>query len=483
MESLKSLIQAGQNVNAMDRFGDTPLGIAIGDDSQEIVQVLVDGGADPNRTDGNGNSFIHLAVRQGNPEIVRTLVKAGANPDEKDFVGNPAIQVAIGKNSPDIVRILLEAGSDPNGTNFIGNPIIHEAIGIGANPDIVRILVEAGANLNAIEKPGRFSQGDENTALGEAVKLGNLEVVQLLTEAGADVNAKTIPFGESALEIAVRQGHPEIIEILKTAASNPDRATPVPLATPTQIPTPGPTPTPTPDPADTHGPDAPTNVQYALDGSTIRVSWEVVDGADYYDVYYDDSFDSSCSLRTNGRPSFCEELAMNVAETTYVHARPESAENYYWVTACNSSGCSEINSESPASPIEAKPSGPTNVRYAREGSAIRVSWDAVDGADYYNVYHDDFHDSNCRVRWDGRPSFCEELATNVAETTYVHTIPGDDENYYWVVACNCGGCSTPRTQLGGSKLGQPDQAPRRRPVQTGPRWSRSTMPWTEKTGE
>ena len=193
----------------------------------------------------------------------------------------------------------------------------------------------------------------------------------------------------------------------------------------------------------------PSDVRYAPEGSAIRINWGAVEGADHYNVYhgnlynvyYDDFDDSNCRLRPDGRPSFCEELATNVAETTYVHASAESAENYYWVTACNSRGCSEIDSESPASPIEAKPSRPTNARYALEGSTIRVRWDAVDGADYYNVYHDDFFDSSCRLGRDGQPSFCEELATNVAETTYVHSSPRDDENYYWVVACNSRGCS------------------------------------------
>ena len=223
----------------------------------------------------------------------------------------------------------------------------------------------------------------------------------------------------------------------------PPTATPVPVPAATRSASPTPAPAATPDTTqeNTPRPESPTNVRYALDGSTIRVSWDAVDGADYYNVYYDDFDDSNCRLRPDGRPSFCEELATNVAETTYVHASAESAENYYWVTACNSRGCSEIDSESPASPIEAKPSRPTNARYALEGSTIRVRWDAVDGADYYNVYHDDFFDSSCRLGRDGQPSFCEELATNVAETTYVHSSPRDDENYYWVVACNSRGCS------------------------------------------
>ena len=82
------------------------------------------------------------------------------------------------------------------------------------------------------------------------------------------------------------------------------------------------------------------NPQYAWEGSTIRVSWEAVDGADYYEVYYDADFDSSCDLDSDGRLSFCEELATDVTGTTYVHTNPSLSENYYWVVSCNSDGCS-----------------------------------------------------------------------------------------------------------------------------------------------
>ena len=98
-----------------------------------------------------------------------------------------------------------------------------------------------------------------------------------------------------------------------------------------------------------------TNPQYTWDGSTIRVSWDAVDGADYYKVYHDYFFGDECSLRSDGRPRFCEELATNVVGTTYVHANPTSpdrGENYYWVVSCNSDGCSEIDSYYPAQLID-----------------------------------------------------------------------------------------------------------------------------------
>ena len=183
------------------------------------------------------------------------------------------------------------------------------------------------------------------------------------------------------------------------------------------------------------------NPQYAWEGSTIRVSWDAVDGADYYKVYYDAHFDSSCDLGSDGRLSFCEELATDVTGTTYVHTNPSLSENYYWIVSCNSGGCSDIDSKNPAAPAEAIPTAPANARYAVEGSTIRVSWDPVAGADHYNIYHDGFSDSRCELDRDGRAGFCEELARNVVGTSFVHTAPDSRDNYYWVVACNRGGCS------------------------------------------
>ena len=182
------------------------------------------------------------------------------------------------------------------------------------------------------------------------------------------------------------------------------------------------------------------NPQYAWDGSTILVSWDAADGADYYKVYYDDISDSHCSLSRDGSPLVCEELAANVVGTSYLHENPSAVNNYYWVVACNSDGCSEIDSEYHATPIEPIV-GLANVTYAVEGSAIRVTWEAVPGADYYKVYYDELSNLYCSLRRDGSLVVCEELAANVVGVSYLHENPSAVNNYYWVVACNSGGCS------------------------------------------
>ena len=96
---------------------------------------------------------------------------------------------------------------------------------------------------------------------------------------------------------------------------------------------------------------SPRNQRFAWDGNEVIVSWEPVEGATHYNVYWDGFFGSSCHLEQSGTPSWCEQLALGISETTYVHTEPDSgflSNNYYWVTACNSDGCSEIDSENSA---------------------------------------------------------------------------------------------------------------------------------------
>ena len=203
-------------------------------------------------------------------------------------------------------------------------------------------------------------------------------------------------------------------------------------------------------------PPSPLTVNYEWVGSEIVLSWDAVADADHYNIYYDDFFPSSCTVR-RGSASFCEELATNVTTTSFTHADPDPDDNYYWVVACNSSGCSPVDSNNPATTVGTPPTTPT-ARYEWVGSEIVLSWDAVAGADYYNVYYDDFFASACTVRR-GSASFCEELATNVTVTSFMHADPDPDDNYYWVVACNSSGCSPVDSNNPATTVGTPPTTP------------------------
>ena len=230
------------------------------------------------------------------------------------------------------------------------------------------------------------------------------------------------------------------------------KPTPTPEVSPEKEPMAPPTPTTTRTaaaiPEETR-PSAPSNVRFAIEGASIRVIWDAVEGADHYTVYHGVTpFDSPplCRQIRDGTVLLCEALATNFEEVAYVHTDPDPRLNdFYWVVACNEGGCSEFDPENPAKPFEERPISPANLRTEVEGSSIRVGWDPVEGAGSYKLYHGESpFDSplSCRLSLGSVVGFCEELVADVEEASYLHAEPDlGRNNFYWVVACNRGGCS------------------------------------------
>ena len=199
----------------------------------------------------------------------------------------------------------------------------------------------------------------------------------------------------------------------------------------------------TTDPTESSGLAPPEGQQYSWKGSEVHITWMPVAGADYYRIFHDDFSSHNCLIGRDGTPSFCSELASRLSGMSYVHGSPSKRRNFYWVVACDRSGCSGPDNEGPAEFIDTRPAKPENLqaRYLSNGAEIQITWDPVLGADFYRVFYDDFFGDNCRVVRGDDPSFCEELASPVLENSYLHDRPDRRENHYWVSACNDGGCS------------------------------------------
>ncbi len=189
-------------------------------------------------------------------------------------------------------------------------------------------------------------------------------------------------------------------------------------------------------------PPSPANQRLAYNSPAMEVSWDVVSGAEYYNIYHDHSGRKACRVNPDGEADECAVVDTYVLGTTYTHYSPDSETNYYWVVGCDErDSCSEVQAENPAQFTEDRPGIPQVQKAFYDGYSTYIEWEAVSGADYYKVYHDDIFEDNCvGHRFEGA-SFCDEVAESVAGTTWVHKNPRDDENQYWVAACNSSGCS------------------------------------------
>lgn len=85
IDTVKDLIEprdsnnAPAKVDAPDRFGMTPLMLAVSNGHQAVALYLLEQGADPNKRDSFGMTALMWARTSQDPEIARNLLRKGAN--------------------------------------------------------------------------------------------------------------------------------------------------------------------------------------------------------------------------------------------------------------------------------------------------------------------------------------------------------------------------------------------------------------------
>ena len=236
VEVVKTLIQAGADLNSVDGIGQTPLMRAADMGQVAVAKVLLEAKADSSIATPSGETAVSLAVKNTNKELIDALLQGGANPNIPDKEGVTPLLSALQWESVDVARALLAGKADPNKASELFSPLSF-AINQG-NPELVQALLDAGANPNtpspsgqlplilALDKPGIFkallqAKADPNTKdqydaplLFVAIRNGNSETVVALIEAGADISQKDYA-GNSPLELARRQDLAEVVALLE----------------------------------------------------------------------------------------------------------------------------------------------------------------------------------------------------------------------------------------------------------------------------
>ena len=132
VHEIRAFIANGADINATDTSSGNPLiSTAISRHKPhwltgvvhdlEALRTLVDAGADVNIRDSRGNPVLRAAIGE-HPDAVRILVAAGADVNARDSDGHPIIKYAIWKGNEEIIEILVQAGADMNAVSIVSPP-------------------------------------------------------------------------------------------------------------------------------------------------------------------------------------------------------------------------------------------------------------------------------------------------------------------------------------------------------------------------
>jgi uncharacterized protein len=213
--------------------GLTPLLYAARAGCLACVKTMLDAGADVDRPNPDGMTPMMMALDNGHPVVARLLLERGANPHTWDWWGRTALYIAVtmrggqdgnaGRRSPDsleLIAALLTAGVNPNAQLAFKEPsrggrenrFRDDLLTTGATPllraaqtydnEALRLLLEHGALVDLPNASGvtpfmaaagvgtRTTGGVLGPGAPANVVALSLETMEILRKAGADVNAR-----------------------------------------------------------------------------------------------------------------------------------------------------------------------------------------------------------------------------------------------------------------------------------------------------
>lgn len=179
------------------------------DDCQRPLRLL--GIGDPDYKPSPG-AVLYDAAERGSVSAINRLLAEGAPPNWQNTVGWTPLMIAAAEKHLEAVAALLDSKADPNIRNSYGRTAIMYAASYGQEA-IVEKLLAAGADPNIVPNdPSGW------TALVAAAARGHARTVELLLPGGADPGIRARN-GASALEMARREGHADVVKVLESAGA------------------------------------------------------------------------------------------------------------------------------------------------------------------------------------------------------------------------------------------------------------------------
>jgi len=207
----RAMLARGENVNAINRLGVTPLHMAAGRGDSRTVAVLLEAGADVNASPQfNLNDFQAGGVAGG--YRLRLATRIGPS------VAATPLQLAAGNGHADAVDVLLTRGAPVDGTR----PPYIASLNWGFRRSRLTGRITLGRCRLRMARPA--SGMVVSDPLEIAIRRGHESVVRTLIAHGADVARSSRQSGRSMLNLAVEAGREPVLAALLGSGQLTDRA-------------------------------------------------------------------------------------------------------------------------------------------------------------------------------------------------------------------------------------------------------------------
>jgi serine/threonine-protein phosphatase 6 regulatory ankyrin repeat subunit B len=206
-ETLKYILEQDVDLEAdCERLG-TPL-MAAARNNRAATELLLQKGAKVNAISKScpTHNALQTAAFEGIDDTVKTLIEVGADATIRGGSSGSALCAAVAGDYKNIVMLLLDKDKDINYAEGPKGSALELALS-RQSLEIAELLFARGVDVNT------FSKGKYVTALIAAVYVGEVKAVEKLLELKADVNLFPAG-GESPVQIAIRRGRQNIVEIL-----------------------------------------------------------------------------------------------------------------------------------------------------------------------------------------------------------------------------------------------------------------------------
>jgi ankyrin repeat protein len=177
------LVRNGEDINARDSFGRTPLMVAAFRRDAAVARALIEFGANVNALEHQSYDVITIAAVQNDLEIVQLAIASGGNVRAVTSpYGGTALIAAAHLGNVEVVKALAAARAPLDHVNRLGMTALIEAIVLGdggtRHQAVVAALIDAGADVNLAN-----NQGTRPFAL--ATDKGFTDIARILERAGA----------------------------------------------------------------------------------------------------------------------------------------------------------------------------------------------------------------------------------------------------------------------------------------------------------